>query len=79
MRIRNIIEAEAQDNDILIIRFDDGTIKRVDIKPFIRNGISAQLNDQKFFSTVKVKDGYIYWDNGFDFCPEFLYHHTAQA
>lgn len=76
MNIPRITNAEVTKELTLLIEFADGKKKHVDISPFIKNGVSAALKDQDFFAQVKVKDGFIYWDNGFDFCPKFLYDYT---
>ena len=72
----NIIEAKALDNHILYIKFDNGNSFNVDIKPFIKKGVSSSLSDNHFFHQVKVEEGYITWPNGYDFCPEFLYEYA---
>ena len=74
--MKNIIEAKPLDNNILHIIFEGGDTFNVDMKPFIKSGVSSALKDQQFFGLVKVEDGYITWPNGFDFCPEFLYEYA---
>jgi len=45
----------------------------INIKPFISEGISAKLSDYNYFKQVKVDEfGGIAWENGFDFCPNYL-------
>ncbi len=73
--IPSIINALPKANYILEICFKDGLRKEINIKPFIKNGVSAQLLDIELFKTVKVQDGFICWENGYDFCPEFLYNY----
>jgi hypothetical protein len=43
-RMRNIVEA----HKILHIRFDDGESFDVEIKPFIKSGVSNSLNERIF-------------------------------
>lgn len=58
----------------LKLAFEDGTRKVVDIRPFIGKGISSELEDEAFFRQVAIESGGgIYWPNGYDFCPNFLY------
>ena len=76
--MKNIIAAETLSNSMLHITFDGGESFDVDMKPFIKSGVSHALADAQFFNKVKVEDGYITWPNGYDFCPEFLYDY-AQA
>ncbi|MBK9256342.1 MAG: DUF2442 domain-containing protein [Saprospiraceae bacterium] len=71
----SIVEAIPIEKHKLIIRFDDGLKKIIDIKPFIKIGISSALLDIEYFKKVKVIDGFITWENGFDFCHNFLYNY----
>ncbi|MFZ1749043.1 MAG: DUF2442 domain-containing protein [Saprospiraceae bacterium] len=76
MKIKNIVEAIPSEDYFIKVMFDDGLEKRIDIKPFIKNGISSELKDIAYFKKVMVVDGFITWENGFDFCPNFLYQYT---
>jgi hypothetical protein len=59
----------------LKLRFAGGEEKVVDIEPYIGRGIAADLRDPDFFRQVTVESGGgIYWPNGYDFCPNYLYH-----
>ena len=79
MKMHKIISAEAFDDFTVLIKFEDGVEKKVNIKPFIRKGVSLSLEDPKYFKDVKLTDGYIHWDNGFDFCPNFLYQYSPPS
>lgn len=68
----NIIAVQAKENYTLLITFDDGLMKEVNIQPFIKEGVSSSLKDREYFKMVTAENGYITWPNGFDFCPEFL-------
>lgn len=61
---------------MLSVWFNTGENFNVDIKPFIKSGVSNALRERTFFNSVKVEEGYITWPNGFDFCPEFLYEYA---
>ena len=76
MKIYKIISAIPYDDFTLFIKFDDGVVKKVDIKPFIGEGVSSSLKDLTYFKDVRLTDGYIHWENGSDFCPNFLYQYT---
>jgi len=61
------------DNYFLEVTFIDNFKKVVDFKPYIKGGISDKLSDLEYFKKVQIdKFGGIAWDNGFDFCPNFL-------
>ncbi len=70
--LSSILSVEVLEDYNLLITFEDGFAKKINIKSFIKNGVSSSLNDRNFFKQVKVENGYITWPNGFDFCPEFL-------
>jgi hypothetical protein len=72
--MNRIIAVEPLFDYLLKLSFADGSEKVVDIEPFIGKGISAELRDPEFFQQVDVESGGgIYWPNGYDFCPNFLY------
>jgi hypothetical protein len=68
-----VISVKPLENYSLEIEFEDRLRKVIDIRPFIGEGISAALRDEAYFRQVKLEDGGgIAWDNGYDFCPNFL-------
>jgi hypothetical protein len=79
MKIHKILSATPKSNFKLSLTFSDGTSKEIDMLPFINEGISKDLENWEYFKSVKVVDGYITWDNGYDFCPHFLYQYSPQS
>lgn len=71
-KIHDVIKVVTLDDYILSVVFDDGMKKTVDIKPYINNGISADLKDPDFFNKVYLDNGSVTWPNGYDFCSVFL-------
>ncbi len=68
-----IIDVKPLDNYVLWVLFADNFNATVSIKPFITSGISTKLLDIEYFNQVKIDEfGGIAWENGFDFCPNFL-------
>jgi len=68
-----IIEVKPLDNYKVWIRFSDNSDVIINLKPFISKGISAKLLDYDYFKQVRVDEfGGISWENGFDFCPNYL-------
>ena len=59
----------------LILDFDDGTRKTVDIKPLLTGPLFAPLRDPAYFRRVSIDPvcGTVVWPNGADFAPEALY------
>ncbi len=75
--MHRVISVKALPDFSVHVQFADGLEKQIDLRPFIRGGVSAALNDWAFFQQVMLEDGGgIAWANGFDFCPEFLHEYA---
>ena len=71
--MNTIVKVVPEGNMKLNIRFSDGFTADLDVKPFIKGGISEKLLDPTVFDRVFIDEfGGISWPNGFDFCPNFL-------
>jgi hypothetical protein len=71
--MENIIEIRPLNNYNIWVKFEDEFTATVNLKPFIQSGISSKLIDNNYFNNVKIDEfGGIAWENGFDFCPNFL-------
>jgi hypothetical protein len=71
--MESIIDVKPLDNYHIWVRFADDFCASIDIRPFITTGISARLSDIDYFKQVKIDQfGGITWENGFDFCPNYL-------
>ncbi len=59
----------------LKLRFDDDSVKIVDLESYLDGPIFEPLKNQDFFRKVKVNPDIdtIAWPNNADFAPEFLY------
>ena len=72
--MNRVVSVKSLPNYLLELVFSDGLNKIIDIKPFIGEGLSATLGDEKYFQKVAIESGGgIYWPNGYDFCPNFLH------
>ena len=71
--MEKVIEIMTLDNYKIRVLFADNFNAVISIKPFITTGISEKLLDPEFFKKVNIDDfGGIVWENGFDFCPNYL-------
>lgn len=71
--METIIEVKPLENHLIWVLFADNFSATIDIKPFITQGISTKLLDYDYFRQVKIDEfGGISWENGFDFCPNYL-------
>ena len=55
------------------LRFKDGEEKIINFRPFIGKGFAAELLDREKFQKAFIEPGGgIAWENGYDFCPNYL-------
>jgi len=59
----------------LLLTFEDGVRKLVDMEPHLEGEIFDPLKNVDYFKTVHVNQDIdtIVWENGADFSPDFLY------
>jgi hypothetical protein len=71
--METIIEVIPLENYFIWVLFADNYNAKIDLQPFINTGISSKLLDYNYFKQVKVDEfGGISWENGYDFCPNYL-------
>lgn len=67
------IDVKPLDNYHIWVMFSDKFDAKINIKPFITTGISTKLLDVAYFNNVKIDEfNGVFWENGFDICPNFL-------
>lgn len=65
---------------IMLIEFEDGTKKEVDLEPFLHGPIFEPIrNDPTLFRDVHISGGTIAWPNGADIDPDVLYYELKPA
>ena len=57
----------------LILTFENGETRIMDMKPFLNKGIYRELKDKNKFKTARISFDSIEWCNKADIDPEFLY------
>lgn len=67
------LEVKPLENYVLEIKFDNGEIKRFDVKPYLNHKAFEQLKNLDIFNSVKIAGLSIEWENGADICPDELY------
>jgi len=68
-----VIEAKANDDFSLDLRFNDGKLKRFDARPYLNRGVFRELKVPAKFKRIKVAYGTVQWENEQDISPETLY------
>ena len=68
-----IIDVDYIQDYQLLITFNDGNRKRVDLKPYLTGEVLGELLDPEKFLQYGLTPVTIEWANGADLAPEFLY------
>lgn len=76
--ILTVKNAEYLGNYTMRCVFSDGVIKDVDLTPLLKYPAYKALADEKFFIQFAVNDT-IFWFNGADIAPEYLYENGVAA
>ncbi len=71
--MNEVVKVKTKEKYLVWLKFADGEEKVVNLKPYIGKGFSKELLEQVKFRKVFIEPGGgIAWDNGYDFCPNFL-------
>jgi hypothetical protein len=59
----------------LQLKFEDGSVRQVDLANHLAGEVFAPLRNEERFRTVQLNEELdtIVWDNGADMSPDFLY------
>ncbi len=58
----------------ILVEFDTGEKRIMDVKPYIKGEWYGKLADSSYFSTVRVNGYSVEWADGQDLCPDELYY-----
>ncbi len=73
MIMQHIVVAMPLENYLLGIKFRAGSVRILDMKPYIEKGeVFGRLRNQTVFRQVQVEEdlGGLVWPNSADFCPD---------
>jgi hypothetical protein len=70
-----VIRARVVGPTSLLLTFDDGTRKRVNVGPLLRGPVFVPLHRPAYFRKARASSaaGTVVWPNGADIAPETLY------
>lgn len=69
----DVVDVKAQDDFLLLLRFENGEEKKFDCKKLFDKKPYQILNDKHFFKKAKVLYGTVVWSDEIDIAPETLY------
>jgi hypothetical protein len=68
-----VLAAKANDDFTIDLKFDDGNVKRFDMKPYLDYEVFQELKDLDYFKQVSVAFGTVMWPHDQDIAPETLF------
>ena len=71
--MNKITAVTANDDFSLDLQFNDGSVKRFNVKPYLDYEVFRELNDLNYFKQVNVAFGTVQWPSEQDISPETLY------
>ena len=71
--MNKITSVTANDDFSLDLQFNDGSVKRFDVKPYLDYEVFSELKDLNYFKQVDLAFGTVQWPNEQDISPETLY------
>ena len=72
--ILNVTDVASLGNYTLLCTFSNGEKKQVDLTPLLQYPAFEELKDKSKFEQFGL-DGTIFWSNGADIAPEYLFEH----
>lgn len=76
MRPRAINVKAVEDYNILI-EFDNGELRKFDVKPYLSHKVFEKLKDKNKFNKVKIDGLSISWEDEIEICPDELYNNSC--
>jgi hypothetical protein len=71
--MNRVITVTANDDFSLDLRFNDGSVKRFDARPYLDYEFFRELKDPNYFKQVRLAFGTVQWPHEQDISPETLY------
>jgi hypothetical protein len=68
-----VTKADYLDNYRLLLTFNNGVSKIVDLQNELTGEVFQPLKQQDFFKNFEIKFNTVEWKNGADYAPEYLY------
>ena len=68
-----VIKAEYIDGYRLLLQFNNGEKRIVDLSNSLKGTVYIPLQDISYFKNFSIKFNTIEWENGADFAPEYLW------
>ena len=71
--MKKVVTATANDDFTLDIRFDDGSLKRFNVLPYLEFPVFRDLKDLNYFKDIRIAFGTVQWRHEQDISPDTLF------
>lgn len=71
--MNKVLRVTANDDFSLDLKFNDGSVKRFDARPYLDYEFFRELKDLDYFKQVRVAFGTVQWPHEQDISPDTLY------
>jgi hypothetical protein len=71
--LNKVISVTANDDFSLDLKFNDGSLKRFDARPYLDYEFFQELKDPNYFKQVRLAFGTVQWPHEQDISPDTLY------
>ena len=68
-----VTNVKANNDFTLDVKFSDGSVKKFDVKPYLKYAVFGELRDLSYFKKVTLAFGTIQWPNEQDISPDTLF------
>ena len=75
--MKKVVAVKANEDFTLDLQFNDGSLRRFDVTPYLNYGIFTELKDSRYFQQVRIAFGTVQWPHKQDISPETLYLESA--
>ena len=76
---KGITAVAPQENYTLLLTFENGEQRYLDMKPYLHRGVFKQLANLNIFNTAHLSFDTVAWKNEVDLAPEVLYEKSVPA
>ena len=71
--MKKVAAVKANPDHSLDLRFNDGSLRRFDVTPYLDFGVFSELKDLNYFNQVTIAYGTVHWPHEQDISPDTLY------
>ena len=71
--MKKVVAVKANEDFTLDLQFNDDSLRRFDVKPYLNYGVFTELRDVRYFQQVRIAFGTVQWLHEQDISPETMY------